>query len=323
MSRRRVALGFALALCGSGVAAQSAWRSVAVPFYQPGDIVQGQRAHWYLPRAQDLARSATALEQAVQARCAGAPAAASRAAWRDLRLAWLRLATVPVGPLLERRSARRIDFAPARPARVARAIEQAPVGEAAMERVGSAAKGFDALRGLLAPAALEPAACAYAVEVAADLQREAQALAAAFAEGPDGDEAQLAAWAEAVNQWVGGLEQLRVQGFERGGAGADEIAARWAALRTLAVSDAVVAPEAGAGLVPLETVLRGKGLNPLADWLVAEVRTVGLRLDAARRGGAAAQRAASRALAALARRVEAEVAPALDVRLGFTDADGD
>ena len=327
--------------------AQSAWRLVAVPYYTPPAFVQGLQLGWYVPRAREFAQNAAAMTDATRAYCAGGPIAAARQAWRDTLLAWDRVSTVAIGPLVERRSARRIDFGPTRPELLARAIESAPSGEADMERVGSAAKGFSALEKLLwpVPAVEGSPACAFAVQVAADIAREADALALAFDAAsraePD-EEKTAAAMSEAINQWIGGLESLRVQGFERplrerriragarlqlardaSGTSAAERDARWQTLAAQAVFEGSEAPAPGAGLVPLEPYLRGKGLNPLADKLVAAMRRSGLGLAAARNNDPARLRVAAQELGDLKTFVEGEVAPALDVRLGFSDADGD
>ncbi len=140
--------------------------------------------------------------------------------------------------------------------------------------------------------------CRYAVQVAADIQREADALAKAFSElgraaarpsrrnpGP--------AMSELVNQWTGALERLRwaemekprlagsAQGgrnaaaYARGASGqtAARWAAQWQALRTLGASpaQATEAPRPGAGLAPIETYLRGLGRNEPADLLAQSV----------------------------------------------------
>lgn len=342
--RRRDLLAAAVALGPRICAAQVQWRSVAVPYYTPPDFVQGQRDGWYRPRAADFVAACDRLVAAIQALCGGAPIGAARQAWLAALLDWARLSAVAVGPLIERRSARRIDFAPTRVDAVARAIVRRPSGEADFDTIGSAGKGFGALEQLLWPRApTDAAACRYGAEVAADIRREAQALAMAFAAPLGDEEAQtLAAMSEAVNQWVGGIEQLRVQGLERplreasarglarpvparaaSGAGLAEREARWAALRALAVFEGAQAPAAGQGLVALEPYLRGKGLNPLADRLAAAARGVDHGLAAAREPRPERWRAAARSLAALRSVVETEVAAALDIRLGFSDADGD
>jgi len=72
--------------------------------------------------------------------------------------------------------------------------------------------------------------------------------------------------------------------------------------------------------VPLETYLRGKGLNPLADTLRRSALQTGTGLGS---DAPATLQAGAKRLAALKHLVESEVAPALDVRVGFSDADGD
>ena len=76
-------------------------------------------------------------------------------------------------------------------------------------------------------------------------------------------------------------------------------------------------------MVPLETYLRGRGLNPLADAWVRQVERAGAALRALQPAPAARVLAAGRELAQVKRLAEAEVAPALEVGIGFSDADGD
>jgi uncharacterized protein len=335
--RRTISFAVAAWLVSPRLAAQTNWRQVAVPAYTPPAFVDGVLKFWYVPRAQAFAGAADGLVESLRTGCG--PAAQS--AWRKTLQAWVLLGTVAIGPLVERRSARRIDFSPTRPELIRRAITTAPDGEAAMERIGSAAKGLPALEWLLWSAST-PEACRYALQVALDINREAQALRQAFIALRDreiDDAAVVATMSEAVNQWIGGLEQLRLQGIERplhdarsrglakprfardlSGTSALERESRWQALRALAVFDAPTAPAAGEGLVPLETYLRGKGLNPLADRLRASALQAGGGLGTT---APARLQDSARRLAALKTLAETEVAPALDVRLGFSDADGD
>jgi hypothetical protein len=379
--RRRSLVRLVLAAGGAvvlpPVQAQADWRRVAVPAYTPPAFVQGLLKHGYAPRADEFVQAATRLADTLAQACAaGASARAARPAWRDALLAWVRLSAVAIGPLVERRSVRRIDFLPTRPEQIDAAIARQPQGEADMDRIGSAAKGFGALEWLLwSPAApATPPACLYAAQLAQEIAREAAALDAGFAAARDRERDEndvVAAMSEALNQWIGGLEQLRLQGIERplhdartrgrsraafaralSGASAAERAARWQTLRGLAVFAGRAAPAAdeqlspgrsedscapprgvGAvpcgrgptynGLVPLETYLRGKGLNPLADRLRAAAAQAGAALEAAAGAEPARLTSAARRLAGLKTLVEAEVAPALDVRVGFSDADGD
>lgn len=349
-------------------AAQSDWARVAVPVYSPTAVLQGLNAGWTAPHAAAFAAEAQALPEAVEAVCRGSddgkptvkttrntPALnAAREQWRRSVQAWERLSTVAVGPLVERRSLRQIDFAPTRPALIEKAVRAAPADAAAMERVGTPAKGLPALEWLLwtKPVAPGTPACRYAVEVARDIQREAQALQQAFGAAPKAgaaadsdaegeiDEASVVAGsAEFVNQWVGGVERLRWAQMEKplraaagrapewpraaSGGSVASWQAQWEALRSLGVFAGGEAPLAGQGLVPLETWLRSKGRNPEADRLVAAVRNVDARMQRIDPRRHATVLDAAKALAALKRVAEADVAPALEVSLGFSDADGD
>ena len=312
--------------------AQPDWRRVAVPYVAPQAWLESLWTRWYVPRSREFADAARALVQAQGRLCDGGAPAQAQAAWRRAMTAWERLSAVAIGPLLERRSARRIDFAPTRPALIRRAIEQ---GESDLARVGAPAKGLPALEWLLwkqRPAAGSPS-CAYAQRVAAEIADEAAALADAFATPREwSDEAVAASFGELLNQLVAGIEGLRWAQIERplkegkrqfpraaSGASAQAWAARWDALRQLVTFQAH-APDAP---VSLEAFLRGRGLNPLADRVVDAVRRGDAALRHATPADAAALQQAASALSTLKRRVEEDVAPALDVSIGFTDADGD
>ncbi len=276
----------------------------------------------------------------------------ARSQWQAAAQAWDQLSAVAIGPLVERRSLRQIDFQPTRPELIERAIRTAPANAAAMERVGTPAKGLPALEWLLWVRPVEPQApaCAYAVQVAQDVQREADTLAQAFTalaqreRGEDGEEeATVPAMGELVNQWVGGLERLRWAQIERpvrsagqgkspsapafprvaSGSTASSWAAQWEALRTLAVTRSNEPAVPGEGLAPLETYLRGRGLNAPADALVQSVRKADASMAGLAPGPSAKLLAASSRLAELKRLVETETAPALQVTIGFSDADGD
>lgn len=337
----------AAALVALAAAAASAQGPVATPFYTPQHFMQGLHREALAPAATAFATEAAALTAALRTACAGPTSnalAAPRAAWQRSVAAWERLSAVAVGPLVERRSQRQIDFVPTRPALIERAIARAPRGAQAMELVGTPGKGLPALEWLLWTQPLQPAtpACAYAVEAAAEVEREAAALKGAFAAAAADDwapEAASAAMAEALNQWIGGIERLRWPQMEKplradGEAGLRELpraasggsaaswAVQWQALRRLAVADAA-APAPGAGLVTIEFYLRGRGLNPQADALRAAVAEVDRRMAALSPTAAPSVLAAAGALTALKRLAEGELATALGVAIGFSDADGD
>jgi uncharacterized protein len=326
--------------------AQADWRRVAVPMYGPQDFVKGFVLGHALPRARAWQAACVALVRSLDGGVRSSHEA--RQAWTGAALAWAALSALATGPLVTRRSARRVDFMPVRTALVLRAIEAAPVGEEAMDRVGSAAKGLGALEWLLwAPAApRHDAARAYTTEVARAVQREADAVVEAFvsmAEREMDDEAVVAAFAEILNQWIGGLEQLRLQRLVRpveeartrgaraplplrpwAGIDGQERTARWQALQAAAIFAGGAAPPPGQGLlVPIETYLRSRGLNPLADRLRALTTSAERALVVAADNKPAPMLRAAQRLGQAKHLAEADVAPALEVRVGFSDADGD
>jgi predicted lipoprotein len=277
------------------------------------------RGH-FAPRALAFAEASAALTPAVQALCNAAPAPRptaalehARARWRDSLVAWEALSAVQVGPLVERRSARRIDFQPPRPELIERAVRSTaatglPDG-AALERVGAPAKGLPALEWLLWTRSASPgsAECRYAQALAADVALEAQALAQGFealaAREWEGEEA-AAAFGEFVNQWVGGIDRLRWAGLEKPArsangkrAASDSSAlawrAQWQALQALSRGPAL---PIGEGLVTVEGYLRGRGLNPLADALAARVAQAGQAVERLGNSAAPATSAAQIAL---------------------------
>lgn len=360
--RTLAALLLAVPLAASAQTAPPSWQRNAVPFYDTVHALQGIYGHWALPRAQDFDRSARALVPAVAALCQ-APAADGRAVLESARTAWLataraweQLSAVSVGPVIARRSQRAIDFTPTRPALIEKAIAAQPQGAKAFERIGTPAKGLPALEWLLWTRPAQPGspACGYAHEVAQDVARDSAALAKAFADAAatdwgaeDEQEGSTQAISEFVNQWVGGIERLRWAQMDKplraagSGSGARTPdyprtasgstlaawAATWGGLRSLTTLPAHAHnPAAGEALVPLEMVLRGKGLNPLADKLRQATDKVDASMAQVQKSGLqnkAAIQQTARDLAALKFLAESEVAPALQVSIGFSDADGD
>lgn len=338
-----------LAAWYGAAAAQVMAPSTPVPFYTPPAFMQGVHQHWYAPRATAFAAEAAALPLALDSVCAatdGKPLGEARLRWQAAAAAWDRLAAVAIGPLLQRRSMRQIDFAPTRPELIARAIRAEPADAKAMERIGTPAKGLPALEWLLwtQPIAADTPACRYAVRVAMDISIEAKALAQAFnalaaRDWTSEEEAASIAMAEVLNQWVGGMERLRwanmdkplksaggkAPTFPRAASGSTRQSwtAQWQGLQALGAATTSAAPEPGAGLVPLETYLRGRGLNPLADKLAAASGQVNRQMETLTASDLRQPAAVTRSLASLKRLAEAEIAPALEVNIGFSDADGD
>jgi len=327
VSGRRVGMALVVAaglLVGGVARADPAW-------------IAAVERDWFAPRAAAFAETAAALPPALRGLCAAPPERTedaltrARAAWRSALTDWERLAGVAIGPVLDLRAQRRIDFTPTRPRMIEKAIQSAPAGPAAMELIGTPAKGLPALEWLLwvKPATPDSAACAYAVQLAEEIAREAVAIAAApFNTRPPADFP-----SDLINQWVAGLERLRWIGMElpihvvttsetggapefpRGRAGAAALAwaAQWDALRALAIT----------GHGSLAAVLRARGQADAAVELADRVA----RVDAALRdldvGDPARVRAATGVLTTLRHRVETAIAPLLGVSIGFSDADGD
>lgn len=332
--------------------AQAVAPNVAVPFYTPPAFMQGVHRYWFEPRARAFEQEAAALPPSLEKICTASaatgaePLREARLRWQATAVAWDRLAAVAIGPLLQRRSVRQIDFAPTRPELIAKAIAAQPADARAMERIGTPAKGLPALEWLLWTQPVTPSspACRYAVMVSREVELEGQALARAFGELAARDweaeeEATVAAMGEILNQWVGGLERLRWANMEKplrsaggkppafpraaSGSTRQSWAAQWDGLRALGVAAGNVAPLPGAGLVSLETYLRGRGLNPLANKLATASGQVGRQVEGLAPADNNRTLAATRSLAALKRLAEAEMAPALEVNIGFSDADGD
>ena len=346
----------------AATSAPPAWQREAVPFYDTVHALQGIYGHWALPRTKDFDENAQALVPAVAALCGAsahdskAALAAARTSWQTTARAWEQLSAVSIGPVVGRRSQRAIDFSPTRPALIEKAIAAQPQGAKAFERIGTPAKGLPALEWLLWTRPAQPGspACSYAHEVAQDVARESAALLAAFTAAAgtdwgaeDEQEQSTQAMSEYVNQWLGGIERLRWAQMEKplraAGSGAGTRppdyprtgssstlaawAATWAGLRSVTALPAGAAiPAPGEALVPLEMYLRGKGLNPLADKLRQATGKVDASMAQVQKSGLqnkAAIQQTAKDLAALKFLAESEVAPALQVSIGFSDADGD
>lgn len=324
---------------------------VAHPYYRVEHALQGLYRHHLPPLHLRLGQEAEQLAQRARSHCEGPPQpAALREAWAHTRLAWVAATHPALGPVVTRRSQREVDFWPVRPALLQRALASPPQGLADMVRVGGPAKGLPALEWLLAgPAAASH--CPYLALVAEAISAEAQALASEFdalavKDWSADEDAARAAFAEWINQWLGGLEALRWQQIEQPlqrarttGAGrapafarqqlADNVAdwrAQWQSLLAHARSPqpANAPPQPGQALVPIEALLRGKGHIALADrWArrLDDVTAGFAALPAEPGAGSLLQLATTmKQVTVLYQR---EVAAALDVPLGFSSADGD
>ncbi|MFN4116315.1 MAG: imelysin family protein [Inhella sp.] len=333
MKRRGLLLALPLT-----AAAELDWRRVALPYYTPTQLLESFRRVQQQPAATALATAALRLGRLLEA----ADLSGARSAWREALQAWLRLSGVSTGPLLERRSAARLDF-PLREPLLRRLLSAAP---RPLAQQSAAVQGLGALEWLLwTPAALDTAGQAHALACAAALSSEAQTLQAALAVAfaVEDDEAQGQAFAIWFNQLLAGLAQLRQQGIERplgearsrglrapllpralSGTAFDERRIRWQVIESqLRHPVGQAAPQPGAALISIEALLRGRGLNPLADRLLAALRPAALALQRSENNAAARLATAARALATLQRFIELELAEALALRVTFSSADGD
>ena len=332
--------------------AQTQTPLVAFPFYSGEQALQGLYGQHLPPLARAFEAEAGALVTAARTHCS-TPSSADvlRSAWRKALLAWQALASPALGPVIERRSQRQIDFWPPRSPLLKKALAQAPRTLADMERIGSPAKGFPAMEMLLVGPS-DPAHCPYLVLIAEGIAAEATALRSGFEslatrDWTTDEDAARAAFAEWINQWLGGLERLRwmhiEQPVQRARMAGDKRApafarqsmadntaewrAQWQALRAqarLKPEQVSQPPQPGQGLIPIEALLMGKGHIALAGrW--------GQALDAAdtvigqlpAKPSKEQLLALSKTLKGVTSLYQAEVAAALDVPLGFSDADGD
>jgi predicted lipoprotein len=331
-----------------------AWRILALvialaitPGARAGDAsdIQAIYRDWMVPRAVELVADSARLTGALQSYCASSSqdsAAAletARRAWSTSLVAWERLSAVSIGLMLDYHMQGKLDFTPTRPRMIVKAVEAAPETAADMDRIGTPAKGFPALEWLLwsKPAQPGTAECRYAVQVAMEIEREAKFMETGFREAAanalDAASAKTA-FGDLVNQWVAGLEHLRWGDMEKparkaattapdarpdyprgaSGATAASWAAQWEALRALAE---------GPGPGSLASMLRERGHGQLAEELANTVGRANTAMAGVRDDKPTGVLAAARELSALKHLIEDKVAPALDVRIGFSDADGD
>lgn len=304
-------------------------------------------SQWYLPQTTQALGAAQALQTSLQAYCGQRPGKTDAALLGDARQrfqqavdAWQRVAAVNMGPLVERRTDRMVNFQPLRPARLAEAIQQAPKTLADMERIGSPGKGFPALEHLLwtQPAPPGSPSCSYAVMAAASVTDEIQGLRTAFqataAAKPD-----LRVTEEFLNQWIGGLEQLRWERMEKPLRSASTTSgkkkpqlirmdsdstlaswrAQWSGLRDLAVAPAG-APESQVSIAGLVAA----HYRPLTAGRFAKaVQEVDSAFAALNSTDLESVQKLSTALSGLKRWVEADIASLLQLSIGFSDGDGD
>lgn len=329
---------------------------------------------WFASRAASNVAASHDLHTALAAYCDSAASAqaaqldAARAAFGRAVLAWEQLGAVAMGPQVQRRTARTVDFQPLRPAPFKAVLEQPPKTLVEMETVGGPAKGLAALEFLLfsEPVVPKTAHCAYATLAAAEIHQEFQALGRdveAAAAQQSRSLPNFEANAELLNQWLGGLERLRWLGMDKplrsatarrpaqllraaSGLTVQGWAAHWQGLRALAAPSLPflsqqgreldrdlqqsLAAAAQAGQLHIASLLYVRGWERLAvRWLEA-VLDVEVEMSKLAQSNLSPQALtlqtitpAVQSMTRLKVLLEGEVAPALQVTIGFSDADGD
>lgn len=340
-------------LCTWGVS--HAWSDTPMPYYSAAQALQSLYAVDLPARANAFAASTEELASSLTAHCQGTtPLADPRQRWTQALLRWNELATPAMGPVLSRRSHRHIDFWPSRPELIAKALARHPANLEDLERIGTPAKGLPALEILLSPATdkqalnQQPDTCHYATLLAQEVAQEAQQLQQAhhdWAERDWSDNPELtgSAMAEWVNQWLAALEKLRWLHMEKpirsaqGKAPAfprlsreintQEWLAQWRPLyaqAALTPAQRQAPPQAGQSLIPIEALLLGKGHVTLAQrWHAALDHANRALLQLSPGASTPDVLACAGQLKMVSALFQTEVAAALDIPLGFSDADGD
>lgn len=309
---------------------------VAAPYLTPSQFVRAALALHFVPAAKAFEQSGAALAAHLANACSAADGLqAARTLWRTAMLDWERLAAVAVGPLIERRAARALDFWPTRPALIEAAVRAQPSALNELERIGAPAKGLPALEWLLWQRQPDSAQCNYAALLARECAVEASALRAGFdslAQREWDDESALPVLHDWIGQAVGGLEQLRWKKIgkpARAGRKADwpratsgQTRAAWA-MQWEGLTRLLLGTPAGAEQGSLNGLLRGRGHLGISAQLERAVAGAGAAVAAADPARPATLAATQQALARSKAVVEDQAAGALQITVGFSDADGD
>lgn len=309
---------------------------VAAPFLTPSQFVRGALTLHFVPSAQAFERSAQALAAHLGNACTTADGVvAARTLWRTAMLDWERLSSVAVGPVVDRRAARAIDFWPTRPAMIEAAVRAQPATPADLERIGAPAKGLPALEWLLWQPRLDTAACAYAALLARDCATEATALREGFdklAQRAWDDEAALPVMHDWIGQTVGGLEQLRWKKIGKPARSArknewpratsGQTRAAWAA-HWEGVEQLLLGTPTGDEQGSVNGLLRGRGHLAISAELERATARAAHAVAAADPARPATLATVQQALARNKAVVEDKAAGALQITVGFSDADGD
>lgn len=321
--------------------------AVAAPDISASQMIQSLLKLHLVPSATLLVQAAQALAQSLAQSSTAKPWAQHQPLWVDTMLAWERLAAVAVGPLLERRSARAIDFWPTRPAQIQRMLDSASITTVPqLDTVGATARGLPALEWLLWKTQGSGHAATYTSLLAQQVANESSILLAGYqallaTEWNDGEAWRV--YSEWFGQAVGGLNQLRIKKMAPDSRGKDS--APWVRGVSGSTADAWLAQAqglqaffVGSPAAQLATQAQSPGspvagsLNSMllsrshlahSQTLTEHTATMLRTVQAARPGDAPSLLAAQAALAqssALATQLGGDV---LSISLGFTDADGD
>ena len=319
---------------------------VAAPPISASQMIQSLLQLHLVPSATLLVQAAQALAQSLAQSPNDKPWAQHQPLWVNTMLAWERLAAVAVGPLLERRSSRAIDFWPTRPAQIQRMLDSASVTTLPqLDTVGTAARGLPALEWLLWTTQGSGHASLYASLLAQQVAQESGLLLAGYkallaTEWNDGEAWRV--YCEWFGQAVGGMDQLRIKKmvpdtrgkdsapWVRGVSGrtADAWLAQAQGLQAFLVGSpaAQLATQAQSPGLPvagsLNSMLLGRSQLTYSQTLTERTATMLRTVQAAHPGDAASLRAAQAALAQSSA-LAAQLGDALSISLGFTDADGD
>lgn len=337
-------LPFAGLLFSLALPAQAA---APAPIVMPSQWMSALASQRLAPGYRHFGDKVDALASALAASCEGQPAAAaaSRQRWLEAAHDLRELSPLPIGPVLESRLLRRIDFWPTRPAQIESSIAQYAKTPANTARIGLPARGLPALEYLLFDAerpalADDGPACRYAVWLARDTAAGIAATVSAWpdwiadlAEAEPEREARLLA--DGINILIGSTETLRLKYLEkplrphtgpaetdawRSGSARAGLTAYFSGLRAGLQGDE--------GMPGLTAMLRGRGLLTLAERLDQRIDAVQTALaalppdfaaDAARPQTGTLVSELSR----LQRLLAEELADAMKVSIGFGENDGD
>nr|WP_315466029.1 imelysin family protein [uncultured Rhodoferax sp.] len=315
-----------------------------MPFIRASELVHALLRDTLLPAARGFAQSSQALCDAIHSGSQDA----SRSAWIRCMRAWETLAAVPVAALVERRSARIVDFWPTRPAQIRALLDGGPglwSSPQAMQSLGASAKGLPALEWLLYRQAASPETRALTEALARQVLEESRILEGAYTNMhlSEWDEADAwSAYGEWFGQAAGSLDQLRLKKLKaqtrgkdssiwvRGVSGQTRAAWRAHALGLQAFWTGPAASGAQASCTQaspapgtLTQLLLSRGYVAEAT-RVAELSAAMLAaLERATPEQSSSLRVAQQAMAQLHRYVTDIGSDLFDFSQGFTDADGD